>query len=140
MSQSLTVELLLFPQFVFLFCDIFLCTLLKKLKEHIESTSNLNGEKSCWMSTLIWVHWVMCQERKDPTSFYGNEKYQHAEGLNSMIQKHQKKHKMKIGCGRQVCFANISFRQLKTAVSSLYGLYMLVCMPKNVPGRPISHN
>lgn len=45
MSQSLTVELLLFPQFVFLFCDIFLCTLLKKLKEHIESTSNLNGEK-----------------------------------------------------------------------------------------------
>lgn len=46
MSQSLTVELLLFPQFVFLFCDIFLGTLLKKLKEHIESTSNLNGEKN----------------------------------------------------------------------------------------------
>lgn len=54
MSQSLTVELLLFPQFVFVFCDIFLCTVLKKLKEHIESTSNLNGEKKNHAGCLHW--------------------------------------------------------------------------------------
>ncbi len=101
----------------------------KKLKEHFENTSDLNGEKyhaGYIQYILIWTGYSVRNERM-PHCLMEMKLI----NLQRAEFKDTPKIKVKKWCSRLVHCAEISLQQLKI-VLSLYGPHMLVYMPDNV--------